>query len=100
MTIDEGIQRIARYDEKIAGYDKVIQELARDRTKMANERTLLAYIRTGFSLIALGIALIKLFEEAISYYGGISANIIGGTIIVIGLIRYCQINEDIKEIIK
>lgn len=100
MKLDEGIQKIAVLDEKIAGYDKVIQELARDRTSMANERTLLAYIRTGFSLIALGIALIKLFEEAISYYGGIGANILGGAIIIIGLIRYQQINKDIKKIIK
>lgn len=93
MTVDEGIK-------KLVSYDKTIQELSRDRTKLANERTLLAYFRTGFSLIALGIALIKLFEDGLSYYGGISSNILGVTAIIIGFIRYYQINKDIKRIVK
>lgn len=71
--------------------------LAMERTKLANERTLLSYVRTSLYLLLGGLALLGLEDfRDLTFIGYLSLGI-SGLLIVIGIVRYSQLQKQLKK---
>ena len=72
--------------------------LALVRTDLANERTLLAYGRTALMVIATGVTVIKFFpESSLLQYLGWSLAFLGGTIGLIGGVRFTRLQKSLHQ---
>lgn len=75
--------------------------LALERTRLANERTLLAYIRTGLSLLAAAALLLHFFSPQNAYTAiAWFLAACGLVVLVIGLVRFKQVNAKLNPLIK
>lgn len=72
--------------------------LAIERTKLANERTLLSYIRASLYLVIGGIAFLGMEELEEIKNVGIAALCISITMLIIGIIRFYQLNRQLKKL--
>ena len=72
--------------------------LALDRTVLANDRTLLAYIRAFVGAFSAGIAMIKLTDTFSINIAGYILAAMSPVFIIIGIIRYKQVEKKIKTI--
>ncbi len=71
--------------------------LALERTRLANERTLLSYSRTSLYMLLGGIAFLQLQDFTEIMWIGYLAIGISVVLIVIGVLRYLQIEKRLKR---
>jgi len=87
--------------EKFLKKELILRDhLAIDRTILSNERTVLSYARTSLALIAAGAAVIHFFVEEWIKGVGIFLIMIGGTLAIIGYMRYRKMDRLIKRVVK
>lgn len=82
--------------QKFRSEDLILRdELAIDRTLLANERTLLAYLRSGVALMLAGVSLFHFSEAKWFQIIGLSCVPAGVIVMLIGALRYRQMNNRI-----
>ena len=72
-------------------------ELAVIRTRLAINRTLMAAFRTSLALVGLSIVLFKAFKSRVYTYLGVLSVISAVIVIVVALVYYKRLSEQLKD---